>query len=98
MTLLTQSLTLAKLRTGGRSTQTVVVRHVHVTDGGQAVVTGEMTAGGPRAVGGVAAVVLAPWHAVKRPLGRGVDRLGRHGEPLQHRFQPCQQLCFVHVP
>jgi hypothetical protein len=43
--------TLAKLRTGGK--QIVVVQHVHVNDGGQAVVAGEMTTGGARAVGGV---------------------------------------------
>ena len=46
-------LTLAKLRTGGK--QTVVVQHVYVTDGGQAVVAGDLTTGGPRAVGGVCA-------------------------------------------
>jgi hypothetical protein len=39
---------LAKLRTGGRSTQTVIVQHV-------AVVTGERPTEGPRAVGAVAA-------------------------------------------
>ena len=44
-------LTLGKLRTGGK--QVVVVQHVHVTDGGQAVVAGEMTTGGPRTQGGV---------------------------------------------
>ena len=43
--------TLAKLRTGGK--QTVVVQHVYVTDGGQAVVAGDLTTGGPKAVGGV---------------------------------------------
>jgi hypothetical protein len=43
--------TLAKLRTGGK--QTVVVQHVHVTNGGQAVVAGDLTTGGPRTVGGV---------------------------------------------
>ena len=44
-------LTLQKLRTGGR--QTVVVRHVNVNDGGQALVAGEMAAGvsGPGAEG-----------------------------------------------
>jgi hypothetical protein len=40
--------TLAKLRTGGK--QTVVVQHVYVTDGGQAVVAGDLTTGGARAV------------------------------------------------
>jgi hypothetical protein len=44
-------LTLAKLRTGGK--QTVVVQHVYVNDGGQAVVAGDLTTGGPSAVGGV---------------------------------------------
>ena len=43
--------TLAKLRTGGK--QTVVVQHVYVTDGGQAVVAGDLTTGGARTVGGV---------------------------------------------
>src|SRR5262245_38051482 len=43
-------LTLAKLRTGGK--QTVVVQHVYVTEGGQAVVAGDLTTGGPSAVGG----------------------------------------------
>ena len=43
--------TLAKLRTGGK--QTVVVQHVQVTDGGQAVVAGDLTTGGPSAAGGV---------------------------------------------
>jgi hypothetical protein len=43
--------TLAKLRTGGK--QVVIVQHVYVTDGGQAVVAGDLTTGGPRAVGGV---------------------------------------------
>jgi hypothetical protein len=43
--------TLAKLRTGGK--QVVVVQHVQVTDGGQAVVAGEMRTGGPSAAGGV---------------------------------------------
>jgi hypothetical protein len=33
-------LTLKKARRGGR--QTVVVQHVHVTDGGQAVVAGQV--------------------------------------------------------
>ena len=44
-------LTLQKLRTGGR--QTVVVQHVNVNDGGQALVAGEMQAGvsGPGAEG-----------------------------------------------
>jgi len=44
-------LTLAKLRTGGK--QTVVVQHIHVNEGGQAVVAGDLTTGGPSAVGGV---------------------------------------------
>jgi hypothetical protein len=43
-------LTLAKLRTGGK--QTVVVQHVYVNEGGQAVVAGDLTTGGPSAVGG----------------------------------------------
>jgi hypothetical protein len=42
--------TLARLRTGGR--QVMTVQHVQVNDGGQAVVAGEMTTGGPSAVGG----------------------------------------------
>lgn len=37
-------LALHKLRTGG--TQTVVVQHVHVSEGGQAVITGDMSTGG----------------------------------------------------
>lgn len=37
-------LALWKVRSGGK--QTVVVQHVHVTDGGQAVVAGSMTPGG----------------------------------------------------
>jgi hypothetical protein len=37
-------LTLAKLRTGGK--QTVVVQHVYVTDGGQAVVITPPQSGG----------------------------------------------------
>ena len=36
-------LTLQKIRTGGR--QTMVVQHVHVTDGGQAVVAGSVSKG-----------------------------------------------------
>jgi hypothetical protein len=36
--------TLAKLRTGGK--QTVVVQHVRVSEGGQAVIAGDMTTGG----------------------------------------------------
>ncbi len=36
-------LTLQKVRTGGR--QTMVVQHVHVTDGGQAVVAGSISKG-----------------------------------------------------
>jgi len=36
-------LTLLKLRTGGK--QTVVVQHVQVTEGGQAVITGSVTSG-----------------------------------------------------
>jgi hypothetical protein len=43
--------TLAKLRNGNK--QTIVIQHVHVTDGGQAVIAGEMATGGPSAVGGV---------------------------------------------
>jgi hypothetical protein len=43
--------TLARLRTGGR--QVVTVQHVQVNDGGQAVIAGEMTTGGPGAAGGV---------------------------------------------
>ncbi len=40
-------LTLQKLRTGGK--QTVVVQHVQVSEGGQAVITGSMTSGeGPQ--------------------------------------------------
>jgi hypothetical protein len=42
--------TLARLRTGGR--QVVTVQHVQVNDGGQAVVAGDLTTGGPSAVGG----------------------------------------------
>jgi hypothetical protein len=42
-------LTLAKLRTGGK--QVVVVQHVYVNDGGQAVVAGDLTTGGSSAVG-----------------------------------------------
>jgi hypothetical protein len=38
------ALTLHKLRTGGK--QTVVVQHVHVSEGGQAVIAGDMTTGG----------------------------------------------------
>lgn len=38
--------TLAKLRTGGR--QTVTVQHVHVSEGGQAVIAGRMTPGKTR--------------------------------------------------
>jgi hypothetical protein len=38
-------LTLQKLRTGGR--QTMVVQHVNVNDGGQALVAGEMQTRGP---------------------------------------------------
>ena len=38
------ALTLHKLRTGGK--QTVVVQHVQVQDGGQAVIAGDMTTGG----------------------------------------------------
>lgn len=41
--------TLATLRTGGK--QVVVVQHVQVTDGGQAVVAGEMTTRGSRSGG-----------------------------------------------
>jgi hypothetical protein len=37
-------LTLQKLRTGGK--QTVVVQHVQVGEGGQAVIAGNMKAGG----------------------------------------------------
>jgi len=36
-------LTLSKVRTGGK--QTVTVQHVNVSDGGQAVVTGDLNAG-----------------------------------------------------
>ena len=36
-------LTLARFRNGGR--QTVTVKHVHVNQGGQAIVAGEVTAG-----------------------------------------------------
>jgi hypothetical protein len=43
--------TLARLRTGGR--QVVTVQHVQVNDGGQAVIAGDLTTGGPSAVGGV---------------------------------------------
>lgn len=39
-------LTLQKIRTGGK--QTVVVQHVQVADGGQAVIAGSMKAGGHR--------------------------------------------------
>jgi hypothetical protein len=42
--------TLARLRTGGR--QVVTVQHVQVNDGGQAVIAGDLTTGGPSAVGG----------------------------------------------
>jgi hypothetical protein len=42
---------LSKLRNGNK--QTIVIQHVHVSDGSQAAVAGEMTTGGPRAVGGV---------------------------------------------
>lgn len=38
------ALTLHKLRTGGK--QTVVVQHVQVSDGGQAVIAGDLTTGG----------------------------------------------------
>jgi hypothetical protein len=38
------TLALHKLRTGG--TQTVTVQHVNVSDGGRAVVTGGINAGG----------------------------------------------------
>jgi len=38
------ALALQKLRTGGK--QTVVVQHVHVSEGGQAVIAGDMTTGG----------------------------------------------------
>jgi hypothetical protein len=41
--------TLRKLRTGGK--QTVVVQHVHVTNGGQAVVAGTVDKGGSRGGG-----------------------------------------------
>src|SRR5215208_6293990 len=42
-------LTLQKLRNGGRSV--VTVQHVTVKDGGQAVVTGQVTGGGRRPEG-----------------------------------------------
>jgi hypothetical protein len=42
-------LTLQKIRTGG--TQTVVVQHVQVSDGGQAVIAGSVEAGGPQGRG-----------------------------------------------
>jgi hypothetical protein len=45
--------TLAKLRTGGKQTVVVQHQHVYVHDGGQAVVAGDLTTGGPSAVGGV---------------------------------------------
>jgi hypothetical protein len=61
--------TLAKLRTGGK--QVVVVQHVQVTDGGQAVVAGEMTTGGPRAAGGVCENGgTTPCTATSKPHGR----------------------------
>jgi len=41
-------LTLLKFKTGGK--QTVVVQHVHVSDGGQAVIAGSV--GGGRDPGG----------------------------------------------
>src|ERR1017187_5454211 len=41
--------TLQKIRTGGK--QTVVVQHVRVADGGQAVIAGSMKTGGPRGGG-----------------------------------------------
>jgi hypothetical protein len=44
------ALTLQKLRHGGK--QVVVVQHVHVSDGGQAVIAGDMTTGGSPPVGG----------------------------------------------
>src|SRR5262249_10517578 len=45
--------TLAKLRTGGKQVVVVQHQHVYVNAGGQAVVAGDLTTGGPRAVGGV---------------------------------------------
>jgi hypothetical protein len=44
------ALTLQKLRHGGK--QVVVVQHVHVSEGGQAVIAGDMTTGGASPVGG----------------------------------------------
>lgn len=44
-------LALLKFKTGGK--QTVVVQHVHVSDGGQALVAGSLTKGGDAGGGGV---------------------------------------------
>ena len=44
------ALALLKLKTGGK--QTVVVQHVHVSDGGQAVIAGNVSKGGPGATTG----------------------------------------------
>src|SRR5262249_15419156 len=46
-------LTLGKRRTGGKQTVVVQHQHVYVNDGGQAVVAGDLTTGGPSVVGGV---------------------------------------------
>ena len=60
-------LTLQKLRTGGR--QTVVVQHVNVNDGGQALVAGEMAGGGPGAWRGGEAAQKWPMNPMP-PAGR----------------------------
>jgi hypothetical protein len=76
--------TLAKLRTGGK--QVVVVQHVQVTDGGQAVVAGEMTTGGPRAAGGVCENGgTTPCTATSKPHGqpRAVEQKRGKGKPAK---------------
>jgi hypothetical protein len=61
--------TLAKLRTGGK--QVVVVQHVYVSEGGQAVVAGDLSTGGPSAVGGVCKNGgTIPCTELSTPLGR----------------------------
>jgi hypothetical protein len=62
-------LALAKLRSGG--TQTVIVQHVHVNEGGQAVVAGDVQTGGFRTGGEVSAnEETTPCTVVSRPPGK----------------------------
>ena len=89
--------TLAKLRTGGK--QTVVVQHVYVTDGGQAVVAGDLTTGGARAVGGVCENGgTTPCTATSKPHGRprAVEPKTRQGTACQSPVVHDKRRCRMH--